>query len=67
MPPGFSQFLSNRGYLHPFWDGTFFMYGVGERPRTVRIHDSFHMMPRKHSPIFSSLTEYLLAHRIGNV
>ncbi|KAL4250305.1 Protein of unknown function DUF4246 [Abortiporus biennis] len=25
----------SRGYLHPFWDGTSFLYGVGEKPRTL--------------------------------
>ncbi len=25
----------NRGYLHPFWDGALYYYGVGELPRTV--------------------------------
>lgn len=26
------------GYLHPFWDATHWVYGVGDRPRTVGIH-----------------------------
>ncbi|KAH8099797.1 hypothetical protein BXZ70DRAFT_894402 [Cristinia sonorae] len=25
----------SRGYLHPFWDGSRFWYGVGEKPRTL--------------------------------
>ena len=25
----------NRGYLHPFWNGNIYLYGVGELPRTV--------------------------------
>lgn len=29
----------NRGYLHPFWNGSNgrFLYGVGELPRTVGV------------------------------
>ncbi|KAI0082114.1 hypothetical protein K474DRAFT_1655452 [Panus rudis PR-1116 ss-1] len=25
----------NQGYLHPYWDGTTFLYGVGEKARTL--------------------------------
>jgi len=35
-PTSAAAFLPwTRGYLHPFWDGSRFWYGVGEKPRTI--------------------------------
>ena len=43
----------NRGYLHPFWNGNIYLYGVGELPRTVGVvHLAFPPYSRKLTVLF---------------